>query len=84
MPEFHRELTLLSQHREIHNGLAGLGEYLEKCRSGESDLDRMEVKRLMDGFGAVLWAHLDEEVNALRAENMRRYWSLKEMVALPM
>lgn len=84
MPEFKRELTLLQQHKQIHNGLAKLESYLEDCRSGETDLERVEMKRLMDAFGDVLWKHLDEEVYTLRADNMRRFWSLKEMPGLPM
>jgi hemerythrin-like domain-containing protein len=84
MPEFRRELELLSQHRQIHKGLEKLEAYLTKCRSGEVDLQRDEVKRLMDGFGDVLWRHLDEEVRTLGAENMRRYWNLQEMAKLPM
>ncbi|GIC93197.1 hemerythrin domain-containing protein [Aspergillus udagawae] len=84
MPEFRRELALLSQHRQIHKGLEKLEAYLTKCRSGEVDLQREEIKRLMDGFGEVLWKHLDEEVRTLGAENMRRYWSLQEMARLPM
>lgn len=51
---------------------------------GDAELDRAEVKRLMDGFGNVLWRHLDEEVQTLGAQNMRRYWSLREMPGLPM
>ncbi|KAF7114051.1 hypothetical protein CNMCM5793_007031 [Aspergillus hiratsukae] len=84
MPEFRRELVLLSQHKQIHKGLGKLEGYLGKCRSGEVDLQREEVKRLMDAFGEVLWRHLDEEVRTLGAENMRRYWSLAEMGRLPM
>ncbi|GES65273.1 hemerythrin HHE cation binding domain protein [Aspergillus terreus] len=84
MPEFRRELSLLGQHRKIHKGLVQLEDYLTKCRSGEVDLERPEMKRLMDAFGEVLWAHLDDEVRALEAENMRKYWSLKEMPTLPM
>ncbi|PYH43650.1 hemerythrin domain-containing protein [Aspergillus saccharolyticus JOP 1030-1] len=84
MPEFRRELSLLSQHKEIHRGMAALERYLEACRSGETDLDRREVGRLLEGFGGVLFEHLDEEVHALRAENMRVYWSEREMAGLPM
>lgn len=84
MPEFRRELTLLQQHKQIHNGLSKLEAYLEDCRAGETDLERGEMKRLMDAFGDVLWKHLDEEVYTLRADNMRRFWSLKEMSGLPM
>ncbi|GIK04295.1 hypothetical protein Aspvir_008374 [Aspergillus viridinutans] len=84
MPEFRRELALLTQHKQIHKGLEQLEAYLTKCLSGEVDLQREEMKRLMDAFGDVLWKHLDEEVRTLAAENMRRHWSLQEMAQLPM
>lgn len=84
MPEFRDKLSLLQQHKQIHEGLAKLETYLEDCRAGEVDLERGEMKRLMDAFGNVLWKHLDEEVWTLRGENMRRFWSLKEMPGLPM
>jgi hemerythrin-like domain-containing protein len=84
MPEFRKELELLSQHRQIHAGLEKLEKYLEQCRSGEEDIRREEVKRLMEGFGKVLWTHLDQEVQTLGAANMRKFWSLAEMRQLPM
>ncbi|KAJ5807696.1 hypothetical protein N7447_011152 [Penicillium robsamsonii] len=84
MPEFRKELELLGQHRQIHAGLEKLEKYLEQCRSGEEDLSREEVKRLMEGFGKVLWTHLDQEVQTLGAANMRKFWSLAEMRRLPM
>lgn len=84
MPEFRKELDLLRQHKQIHAGLEKLETYLERCRSGEEDMRREEVQKLMEAFGAVLWKHLDEEVQTLRADNMRKYWSLDEMRRLPM
>ncbi|EYE94772.1 hemerythrin domain-containing protein [Aspergillus ruber CBS 135680] len=84
MPEFRKELDLLQQHKKIHAGLAELERYLEDCRMGDVELDRAEVKRLMDAFGDVLWKHLDEEVETLGARNMRRYWTVREMPGLPM
>lgn len=84
MPAFRRELELLSQHKKIHAGLEKLEEYLEGCRSGERELRLQELKEVMDGFGAVLWEHMDDEVKELGAENMRKYWSLEEMRRMPM
>ncbi|KAJ5300340.1 uncharacterized protein N7443_005342 [Penicillium atrosanguineum] len=84
MPEFRKELELLTQHKQIHAGLEKLEAYLEKCRSGEEDMRREEIKRLMDGFGKVLWQHLDQEVETLKADNMRQHWSVEEMRRLPM
>jgi hemerythrin-like domain-containing protein len=79
MPEFRRDDQLLRQHHDIHEGLSQLEEYLGNCQRGEADFRLGEVKRLMDAFGAVLWAHLDAEVRTLGAENMRQYWTLEEM-----
>ena len=39
---------------------------------------------VLDSFGGVLWQHLDEEVEQLGAENMRRFWTLEEMGRMPM
>ena len=84
MPEFRKELELLTQHRKIHAGLDKFETYLEECRSGEKELRLEEMKFLMDTFGGVLWAHLEDEVRALGAENMRKYWTLEEMRRMPM
>lgn len=43
-----------------------------------------EMKEIMDGFGMVLWEHLNDEVEQLGAENMRKYWALEEMRDIPM
>ena len=74
----------LEQHRQIHAGLDRLEEYLNQCKSGERSLRRQEVKEILDGFGTVLWTHLDEEVEQLGAENMRKYWTKSEMANMPM
>ncbi|KAK9312396.1 hypothetical protein V1524DRAFT_439353 [Lipomyces starkeyi] len=83
MPEFCKEVELLQQHKQIHAGMDRLEDYLKRCLSGTTDLRLDEMKRLIDGFGVVLWAHLDDEVRALGAENMRKYWTLEEMTRLP-
>jgi hemerythrin-like domain-containing protein len=84
MPEFRKGDDLLKQHRGIHAGMDKLEAYLSDCRCGETDFSLAEVKKLMDTFGAVLWAHLDDEIRTLGAENMRKYWTLEEMRRLPM
>jgi hemerythrin-like domain-containing protein len=84
MPAFQKELELLTQHKEIHKGLDKLEEYLSQCSQGERELRMVELKKIMDGFGEVLWQHLDDEVKQLGAENMRRYWSKEEMARMPM
>ena len=84
MPAFRKELELLTQHKQIHDGLDKFEAYLAECRSGERELRFAELGAVMDGFGAVLWEHLDAEVHELRAENMRKYWTPEEMRRLPM
>lgn len=83
-PAFRKELELLTHHKMIHEGLEKFEHYLEACRSGERELRMAELKGLMDGFGTVLWEHLDAEVHELRAENMRKFWSVEEMRRMPM
>ncbi|KAL2004808.1 hypothetical protein VTN00DRAFT_3081 [Thermoascus crustaceus] len=89
MPEFRPgNSSLLAQHEQIHEGMDRMEAYLRRCLRGkigeeDQELRLEEVKRLMDGFGEVLWRHLDEEVRTLGAENMRRYWTLEEMRRLP-
>jgi len=84
MPAFREELELLTQHKKIHEGLDKLEEYIGECRSGEKELRMGDLKMIMDSFGKVLWAHLDDEVKQLGAENMRKYWTLAEMRGMPM
>jgi hemerythrin-like domain-containing protein len=84
MPLFQKQDLLVAQHKEIHAGLEKLEKYLGDCRIGERELRLNELKVVMDGFGKVLWQHLDEEVEQLEAENMRKFWSLEEMRRMPM
>ena len=75
---------LLRQHKEIHKGLDKLQDYLRRCKSGETELEMAVLKSKMEDWGTVLWTHLDQEVETLGAENMRRYWTLDEMRRLQM
>jgi len=82
MPIFAHNDHLISQHEQIHEGLVRLEEYLDACRLGERELRLPELKEVLDSFGEVLWAHLDDEVRTLGAENMRKYWSKEEIAAM--
>ncbi|KAL1617067.1 hypothetical protein SLS54_008062 [Diplodia seriata] len=84
MPAFRKELELLTQHKQIHAGLDSLTEYLEQCKEGQQEFRMQEMKEIMSGFGTVLWEHLNDEVEQLGAENMRKYWTLEEMRDIPM
>ena len=74
----------LEQHKQIHAGLDKLEAYMKDCKRGKIDLERSKVRDILDGFGKVLWTHLEEEVKELGAQNMARYWSKEEIARLPM
>lgn len=82
MPEFRGDLQ--DQHARIHEGLDRFEEYLRSCRSGDAEFELPVLRGHMEGWGDVLWTHLDDEVRALGAENMRRYWSVGEVKRMPM
>ena len=84
MPAFRKELELLTQHKQIHNGLDKFEAYIDDCKAGKRDMRMDELKDIMDTFGTVLWAHLQDELDQLSVENMRKYWSLDEVRRLPM
>jgi len=84
MENFRPNAAPLQQHKQIHAGLDKLEEYMTECKNGDRDLRREELRDILDGFGAVLWAHLDDEVRELGAENMSKYWSKEEIARLPM
>ncbi|CZT05890.1 hypothetical protein WAI453_005335 [Rhynchosporium graminicola] len=87
MPEFKQgknAAELLRQHKQIHKGMDEFEAYLERCRSGETELQLGVLKEKMDSWGTVLWTHLEQEVKTLGAENMRRYWTVEEMRRMPM
>jgi hemerythrin-like domain-containing protein len=82
MPIFQENERMKNHHKQIHAGLVRFQAYLNECRGGERELRLPEMKEVMDSFGEVLWIHLDEEVENLRAENMRKYWTMSEMSVL--
>lgn len=79
MTVFNTNELMKSQHKEIHVGLNKLQKWLEECKTGEREYRADEMKEIMDGFGDVLWEHLDEEVVQLGAENMRKFWTMEEV-----
>lgn len=77
------DCELLRQHAEIHRGMDEFEAYLRACKNGEKEFELGVLKEKMDSWGEVLFTHLDQEVRELSAENMRRYWTLTEMRAIP-
>lgn len=85
MPEFDAKRgKLVKQHGQIHKGLEEFEEYVKKCHGGKEDFEMAVLKEKMEGWGGVLWEHLDEEVRMLGAERMRVVWSKQEMMRMPM
>ncbi|KAJ4400098.1 hypothetical protein N0V85_005848 [Neurospora sp. IMI 360204] len=74
---------LIQQHRAIHTGMEQFEKYLRDCRSKKEAFSLPVLKAKMDSWGEVLLKHLDQEVEELGAERMRRFWSLEEMVTFP-
>jgi hypothetical protein len=65
-------------------GLHRYAAYLRKCTQDKAAYQPDELKRIMGSFGPVLFYHLDAEVESLRADNLRRYYTLEEVNRLPM
>jgi hypothetical protein len=59
MPRFKDQEHLKKQHEGIHEGLDVFEKYLKDCRRGETELRLDEMKRILDTFCKVLWAHLE-------------------------
>lgn len=79
MPAFREDVELLSQHQDIHAGLTKLYSLLNEYKHGQKPFSLPEVKVSMDGFGEVLWQHLDQEVIQLSPDKLRIYWSVDEV-----
>eukprot|EP01087_Luapelamoeba_hula_P011534 TRINITY_DN3142_c0_g9_i1.p1 TRINITY_DN3142_c0_g9~~TRINITY_DN3142_c0_g9_i1.p1 ORF type:complete len:186 (-),score=31.82 TRINITY_DN3142_c0_g9_i1:97-654(-) len=79
------DVTLLAQHKTIHQGLEELSAYLRQLSPSNSShsnsvlVSKDQLKAIMDRFGETLWNHMDAEVEALSAEEMHRYWTREEM-----
>ncbi len=85
MPAFRVDANPIAQHKEIHKGMDELEAYLRECRMGKREIRREEVKGIMDGFGEVLWTHLEEEVRELGPQKMfLAGWTPDDMMRMPM
>ncbi|KAJ7096270.1 hemerythrin HHE cation binding domain-containing protein [Mycena epipterygia] len=86
MPEFSTETedAHIDSHKGIHKGLDELSTLVQKFKKEPSTYSPTEMRTCLDGFREVLFTHLDEEVNDLRGENMKKYWTLEELESIPM
>ncbi|KAK7057131.1 hemerythrin HHE cation binding domain-containing protein [Favolaschia claudopus] len=86
MPEFALETEHghIESHKKIHDGLDELATLVYKFKKEPTTYSPTEMRACLDGFREVLFAHLDEEVSDLQGENMKKYWTLEELEAIPM
>ncbi|KAG9221086.1 hypothetical protein CCMSSC00406_0005475 [Pleurotus cornucopiae] len=61
------------------DGLDALAELLNKYRRDQTTYSPSEMRECLDSFREVLFKHLDQEVQDLRGENLRKYFSMKEI-----
>ncbi|KAJ7084433.1 hypothetical protein B0H15DRAFT_923722 [Mycena belliarum] len=85
MPQFSTETEAghIDSHKGIHEGMEQLGALVVKFKMEPSSYSPAEMRACLDGFRDVLFRHLDEEVEDLRGENMKKYWTLEELESIP-
>jgi len=63
----------LESHSGIHDGLDRLDDLLSKYRSDPSLYSPKDMKACLDSWREVLFRHLDEEVEDLQGDNLRKH-----------
>jgi len=84
MPAFADNDQHRTSHEGIHKGLDALGGHLTAWRSTPTTYSPETLRECLDSFGGVLLRHLDEEVQDLQAENMKKYWKIEEVDRIAM
>ncbi|PSR81162.1 hypothetical protein PHLCEN_2v6497 [Hermanssonia centrifuga] len=84
MPTFKDDEVHIKSHHGIHEGLDKLGALLAKWNAQPSTYSPQEMKDCLDSWREVLFVHLDQEVEDLSGENMKKYWTLQELERIPM
>jgi len=84
MPEFGPNQNHKDAHKQIHAGLDKLLELVHKYRQDQTSYSPEEMKACLESFQDVLKRHLREEVESLKGENMKKYFTWEEYNKLPM
>jgi len=84
MPSFREDEQHRLKHKQIHDGLDALAVIIKRVKEDPSSYSPADLRACLDGFREPLMTHLDEEVQDLQAENMRKYWTLEEIKQIPM
>ncbi|KAG7098633.1 hypothetical protein E1B28_000551 [Marasmius oreades] len=65
-------------------GMDKLQELVKKYKKEPSTYSPEEMRACLDSFRDVLFNHLDQEVDDLKAENLKKHWSLEELEEMNM
>ncbi|GAA6026807.1 hypothetical protein JCM8097_005875 [Rhodosporidiobolus ruineniae] len=82
MPQFqddHQE-----EHDAIHEGMHKFETLIAKYRNEPSSYSPDEFRHHLASWGPILFYHLNAEVESLKPDVLRRYWTLEEVKRLPM
>ncbi|BGP14073.1 hypothetical protein JCM10213_002368 [Rhodosporidiobolus nylandii] len=82
MPQFADEHQ--EEHDTIHEGMHKFETLVAKYRSEPSTYSPQEFRSNLASWGPVLFYHLNAEVESLKPDILRRYWTLEEVKRLPM
>ncbi|KAE9411440.1 hypothetical protein BT96DRAFT_870148 [Gymnopus androsaceus JB14] len=66
----------IASHRGIHEGLDKLKALVSRFKVEPSSYSPTEMRACLDSFREVLFTHLDQEVEDLRGENLKKYFTL--------
>ncbi|EJD02598.1 uncharacterized protein FOMMEDRAFT_19894 [Fomitiporia mediterranea MF3/22] len=83
MPSFAENDQHRKSHEGIHDGLVKLGAITREFRENPTSYSPERMRECLDSFRDVLMKHLDEEVEDLRGENLKKYWTLEELDKIP-
>jgi len=84
MPEFREDDVHIKSHQGIHDGLDKLSALISKWNKDQTTYNPTEMRTCLDSWREVLFVHLDQEVQDLGGENMKKYWTLQELANIPM
>ncbi|KAH9892499.1 hypothetical protein C8Q73DRAFT_698298 [Cubamyces lactineus] len=83
MTSFKDDEVHLKSHEAIHHGLDELTALIRKWSEEPSKYSPEEMRACLDSWREVLFKHLDQEVQDLSGENMKKYWTLEELERIP-
>ncbi|GAA5931690.1 hemerythrin domain-containing protein [Sporobolomyces koalae] len=82
MPHF--QLEHQEEHDSIHEGMHQLELLARRFKSDPTSYSPSDLQRNLQSWGPLLFFHLDAEVKSLKADVLRRYYTLEEVKRLPM